>query len=210
MIVTARAIAAAIGAALLVGAGGASATTFMLKDTGVGSTDILNTTGELTGGDSAVAASSAGAAFVDTALFTISPGEELTSYSLTTLGTPKIGEISGGTMEIFQVVGATEIPVLATLTTILTAPAHTISSQTSFSSDFNLGAGRVPAENRQQRRRRREDPRQCKIFGRAARQRGPGTRDLGGDADGLRRDRRFGAARPSQAGRGDRLIGSQT
>jgi len=133
--------AAAIGAALLASANTASATAFLLKDTGTGATDILNTTGELTGGDSAVKASTAGKAFVDTALFSVTPGEELTSYSLTNLGTSKIAEISGGTMEIFQVVGLVDTPVLASLTTIVTAPASVVSQQTSYSGQFDLGPG---------------------------------------------------------------------
>ena len=133
--------AAAIGAALLASASHASAATFLLKDTGLGITDVLNTTGELTGGDSAVKASSAGKAFIDTALFSVKPGEELTSYSLTNLGTSKIAEISGGTMEIFQVVGMTDVPVLTSLTTIVTAPASVVSQQTSYSGQFDLGPG---------------------------------------------------------------------
>lgn len=133
--------AAAIVAALSASASGASATTFILKDTGAGSTDVLNTTGELTGGDSTVKASSVGKAFIDTALFSVMPGEELTSYSLTNLGTPKIAQVSGGTMEIYQIVGVTDIPVPVSLTTIVTAPANAISSATSFSSDFDLGPG---------------------------------------------------------------------
>jgi hypothetical protein len=84
--VPAKATAVAVmGVALLASASGASATSFLLKDTGTGLTDVLNTTGELTGGDSTVKASSAGKAFIDTALFSVTPGEELTSYSLTNL-----------------------------------------------------------------------------------------------------------------------------
>jgi hypothetical protein len=55
----------AVGAILLLGASSALAATVLPKDTGLGATDILNTTGELTGGDAKVAASAAGGAFED-------------------------------------------------------------------------------------------------------------------------------------------------
>ena len=134
--------AAVVGAALLSGASQASAATFLFKDTGVGATNVLNTTGELTGGNSKVAASKTGVAFTDTALFSVSPGEELTSYSVSNLGTSKIAQISGGTAEIFQIVGMNDVPILASLIHLSVAPAGVVSSHTDFSDgDFLLGPG---------------------------------------------------------------------
>jgi hypothetical protein len=146
--VSAKAVAAtAIVAGLLAGAGQASATTFLLKDSGLGKTDILNTTGELTGGDSLVKASKTGVAFTDTALFSVKPGEELTSYSVSNLGTAKfgktvgIGEITGGTAEIFKLVGKKETPVLTSLINLGTVLAGKVSSHTDYSNQFVLGPG---------------------------------------------------------------------
>lgn len=142
MTVSTKAIAAVIGASLLLGAGSASATTvFKLKDTGSGNTDILNTTGELTGGDSAVSASAKGLSFTDTALFSVKPGEELTSYSLTNLGTTRIGEISGGSMEIYQIVGGNDVAITDSFTQIGAATPKAVSSQTDYSGSFDLGPG---------------------------------------------------------------------
>jgi hypothetical protein len=133
--------AAAIGAALVLGASQASAATVVLKDTDTGATDILNTTGELTGGDSAVKASKTGIAFTDIANFVVNPGEELTSYSVTNLGTSLIGQITGGTAEIFQVSGMTQTAVLASLVDLTAAPVGVVSQHSDFSNSFDLGPG---------------------------------------------------------------------
>jgi hypothetical protein len=128
-------------AALIVGgafsAGSASAATFLLKDTGAGTTDILNTTGELTGGDALVLASNAGIPFTDTATFTISPGELLTSYTVTSHATSKIANISGGTAELFT---AANVPVAGSLVNIDTASAGH-NQFTDFSDVVDLGPG---------------------------------------------------------------------
>jgi hypothetical protein len=128
----------AAGMALAMAASGASATTFLLKDTGLGTTDVLNTTGELTGGDAHVAASAAGISFTDTAVFTIAPGELLTSYSVTSNATSTIANISGGTAEIFTS-GGVAIP--ASLVTIDTVTPGVVTKFTDFSDQFDLGPG---------------------------------------------------------------------
>jgi len=132
---TLAACAALVAASLATGQ--ASAATFLLKDTGAGTTDILNTTDELTGGDAAVAASAAGIAFVDTAVFTISPGELLTSYSVTSNATSKIAAISGGTAELFT---ADNVAVAGSLVNLDTASAGH-AQFTDFSDIVDLGPG---------------------------------------------------------------------
>jgi hypothetical protein len=133
----------ALGAAFLLTAGSASATTFLLHDTGTGLTDILNTTGELTGGDAKVPASFTGTAFTDISYFTIAPGELLTSYDVTTQATVTPtgggnGIISGGSAEIYQISGMTHTPIAASLINLASAPPNQLST---FSNSFDLGPG---------------------------------------------------------------------
>jgi hypothetical protein len=131
----------AIGAALVLGAGSASAATFLLKDSGAGTTSNLGTTGELTGGDSAVAASKTGVSFLDVGYFTISPGEFLTSYSVTTQGTSLIGEISGGEAGLYKFDGSVYDLLPATVISLATVPTGVIASRANFSDEFDLGPG---------------------------------------------------------------------
>jgi hypothetical protein len=127
----------AAGAALTMAASSASAVTVLLTDTVGDGTSVLNTSGELTGGNSAVASSFAGIAFTDIANFTIAPGELLTSYSITSNGNTKIAPISDGTAEIFT---AANVAVAGSLVTIDTASAGHIQF-TDFSDSFDLGPG---------------------------------------------------------------------
>jgi hypothetical protein len=155
-------IAGALLAAGLAG-GDASAKVVVLKDTGLGNTDILNTTGELTGGDSTVKASTtvkkvqgvvtqAGVSFEDIAYFEVKPRQELTSYSITNLATapyyvkgklqsPGIGELWGGQTEIYMIGKNGNIALAQTIVDILKPVKGVVTPQTDYSDTFKLGVG---------------------------------------------------------------------
>jgi hypothetical protein len=133
---------AAVGAALVLAAGGASAlTTFPLTDTLGDGTNNLNTSGELTGGDSAVSASAGGVSFLDVGYFAISPGELLTSYDVTSQGTSKVGEISGGEAGLYEEVMGVYDLLPSTVITLSTATPGVVSQLVTFSGTYALGPG---------------------------------------------------------------------
>jgi hypothetical protein len=125
----------------LVAGGSASAVTFHLHDTDAGSTDILNTSGELVGGNSAVPASAAGISFTDNAFFQITPGELLVTYDVTSQGTSRIGVIGGGTAELYEKIGNMYVALPATLINLTAVTPGVIDNLTSFSQEVNLGVG---------------------------------------------------------------------
>ena len=122
-------------------AGGASAATLLLKDTGAGATDILNTTGELTGGASAVGASAKGVGFHDVGYFSVGPDELLTSFSIISQGTGRVAEISGGEATIYEDIGGVYRQLPSTVTALEPATPGAISQLASFSGQFDLPAG---------------------------------------------------------------------
>jgi len=140
----AAASAALLGAAVLTTAGGASASpllTFTLHDTDTGTTDILNTSGELTGGNSAVPATAGGSSFTAIGYFNINPNELLTNFDIVSHGTANIGEISGGTAAIYEDISSVWTLVPGTLINLQTAPSGVASVLTSSSSTVDLGPG---------------------------------------------------------------------
>jgi hypothetical protein len=133
----ARSVLALGTAALtLCAVGGASAATILLKDTGAGTTSILNTTGELTGGDAAVVASKAGVSFLDVGFFSIQGDPLLTSFSVISQGTSKIAEISGGEAGLYERVGSVYDLMPSTVINLQTAPPSVVSQLASFSGAF--------------------------------------------------------------------------
>ncbi len=133
--------AAAASAVFFLGASTASAATFILKDSGLGLTNDLVTTGELTGGNAAVAASASGVAFTDMGFFTISTQTLVTSFSVSSHGTSNIGEISGGTAALYKFDGSSYVLLPDTVINLASAPAGMTSQLASFSNDFTESPG---------------------------------------------------------------------